>query len=131
MIGRLIGAVRLGKPFNCPSALVGVIVSKDFKFPETITIETVNSQGNKSRRVIRITYPCIPTCCQSCQGFGHTTYGGRTWAMVVGGRKGNPGLSRQAVPIVFLPVTSLVSSPAPSLNLLSNEEGEWHTGGEV
>lgn len=77
-LGNPIGAVQLGKANNRPSAMIGVVVRKNFTFPKTLTINTNDKDGRRSKRVVKVTYPCKPLLCQSCQGFGHSNCGQQT-----------------------------------------------------
>lgn len=53
-LGKLVGALRLGKPHDFPSSMVGVIVQRHFSFLEKKSINVVDNISKTSERVVRI-----------------------------------------------------------------------------
>lgn len=81
-LGTSIGVQRLGKLHDKSLALVGVIVTHEFSFPDTIDITVEDGHGTRTNRMINIAYPCKPYHCEDCKGFGHKECGSRTWAVI-------------------------------------------------
>lgn len=62
----------LGKPEDRPSAMVGVLINQAFTFPEMISVDLVDQNGEIAEGCMRVAYPCRPPHYHICGGYGHT-----------------------------------------------------------
>lgn len=83
MLGKPIGAQRLGNPRDRPSVMVGVLVISSFGYPDKLVIEIEDLKGNWVEHSIPMAYLTKPPFCTTCNGFGHMGSRFKTWAKVV------------------------------------------------
>lgn len=82
MLGKLIGAQRLGKPFNHPSVMVGVLIEPTFSFMDSVVIEVQDDHGVIEERMVIVVYPSKSPHYETCEGFGHHKYCKKSWVVV-------------------------------------------------